>query len=36
MIMGAVKAVKDMIENVKRFDMELIELKSNLQRPGYG
>ena len=37
MIMGAVKAVKDMIVNVKRLDMELIELKkvTDLTRSGY-
>ena len=37
MIMGAVKAVKDMAENVKRLDAELIELKkvTDLTRAGY-
>ena len=37
MIMGAVRAVKDMAENVKRLDMELIELKkvTDLTRSGY-
>ena len=37
MIMGAVKAVKDMIANVKQLDMELIELKkvTDLTRAGY-
>ena len=37
MIMGAVRAVKDMAENVKRLDMELIEMKkvTDLTRAGY-
>jgi TP901 family phage tail tape measure protein len=37
MIMGAVRAVKEMVENVKRLDMELIELKkvTDLTSIGY-